>query len=526
MHLQSGISLQGGKYRIEKTLGQGGFGITYLGVQTGLNRSVAIKEFFMKDYCEREETTSEVLFGFKNNRDIVDRFRIKFIKEAQIIAQMDSPHIIRIHDIFEENATAYYVMEYINGDSLETLIQKEGKLDKSTILVYIKQIAKALDYIHQKKILHLDIKPSNILLRHKKEVVLIDFGISKRYDNAGTQTSTTPAGISKGYAPIEQYRHGGTNMFMPSTDIYSLGATMYKLATGETPPEASDIVDEGLTIPISIDKDIAFAIEACMAPARKQRPQSIAEFTSLITAESQEHEKSHTHNTSNEDIITQPSTDRKYLKIDVNGVLFKMCFIEGGTIIMGATPEQEHEAYGDEKGNKRVKIQSFYLGETTVTQELWNSVMENNPANNKGDNLPVEKISWIDCMNFIQKLNKITGYDFRLPTEEEWEYAARGGNQSKGYKYAGENQIDEIAWYDGNSGYQTHPVASKKPNELGLYDMSGNVQEWCFSFYEYSSNRVLRGGCYLSSPRRCRVSCRNSNCQVYNDASIGLRLAL
>lgn len=526
MQLQSNTVLQGGKYKIEKVLGQGGFGITYLGIQTGLNRPVAIKEFFMKEYCEREETTSKVLLGSQGSRDIVDRFRTKFIKEAQTIAQMDNPHIIRIHDIFEENATAYYVMEYIDGDSLETLIQKRGKLDISLTLIYIHQIAKALDYIHQKKILHLDIKPSNILLRHEEDVVLIDFGISKRYDDAGSQTSTTPTGISKGYAPIEQYRQGGTSMFMPSTDIYSLGATMYKLLTGETPPEASEIVDDGLTLPTYIDKKTATTIEKCMAPARKQRPQSVAEFLSLIAIKSYEYPQDSIYDSQKEDTIIQPSTNNNHLSIDVKGISFRMCFIEEGTFIMGATPEQEYEAYGDEKNKKKISIQNFYLGETAVTQKLWNTVMENNQSSSVGDNLPIENISWIDCINFIQKLNSITGYKFRLPNEEEWEYAARGGNQSKGYKYAGSNHIDEIAWYDGNSKLQIHPVALKKPNELGLYDMSGNIQEWCSSFYEYSSNRMLRGGCYLSSPRRCRVSCRNNNSQVYHDASIGLRLAL
>lgn len=525
MQLLSETSLQGGKYKIEKVLGQGGFGITYLGLQTGLNRSVAIKEFFMKEYCEREETTSKVLLGSQGSRDIVDRFRIKFIKEAQTIAQMDNPHIIRIHDIFEENATAYYVMEYIDGDSLDRLIQKQGKLDTAVALNYICQTAKALQYIHQKKILHLDIKPSNILLRGEEDAVLIDFGISKRYDIDGSQTSTTPTGISKGYAPIEQYRQGGTSMFMPSTDIYSLGATMYKLLTGETPPEASDIVDEGLTILDYIAPRIATAIEKCMAPARKQRPQSITEFLSLIAMEPHEHPQDGT-SSSKENTVIQKRTDHQYLSIDVKGILFKMCFVEAGTFMMGATSEQEHEAYSDEKSNKRVDIQNFYLGETTVTRKLWNAIMGNYQSESKEENLPIENISWIDCIDFIQRLNNVTGRKFRLPTEEEWEYAARGGNQSKGYKYAGSNSIDEVAWYDENSEHHTHPVALKRPNELGLYDMSGNIQEWCSSFYEYGSNRTLRGGCYLSSPRRCRVSCRNNNSQVYHDASIGLRLAL
>ena len=146
-----------------------------------------------------------------------------------------------------------------------------------------------------------------------------------------------------------------------------------------------------------------------------------------------------------------------------------MCFVEAGTFMMGATSEQEHEAYSERKSNKKVDIQNFYLGETTVTRKLWNAIMGNYQSESKEENLPIENISWIDCIDFIQRLNNVTGRKFRLPTEEEWEYAARGGNQSKGYKYAGSNSIDEVAWYDGNSKHHTHPVALKRPNELGLY---------------------------------------------------------
>lgn len=281
MNLQPNTLLQGGKYRIEKVLGQGGFGITYLGLQTGLERKVTIKEFFMKEYCNRNEATSDVSIGSQGSYELVERFRAKFIKEARLIAAIDNPHIVRIHDIFEENETAYYVMEYIDGGSLKNLVTQQGALTENEALGYIRQAAEALNYIHSQKILHLDIKPANILLRHGKEIVLIDFGISKRYDKDGGQTSTTPIGISKGYAPMEQY--SGVDNFTPCTDIYSLGATLYYLLTGLVPPEANEVNDNGLpALPATISSTTRQVIEQAMQPRRKDRPQTIQEFLELL----------------------------------------------------------------------------------------------------------------------------------------------------------------------------------------------------------------------------------------------------
>lgn len=285
MNLSIGTSLQGGKYRIERLLGQGGFGITYLGIQTALERRVAIKEFFMKEYCERNESTSHVTLGSQGSRDLVERFREKFLKEARLIANMDCPNIVRIYDIFEENGTAYYVMEYIDGPSLSEKLKTCTTMTETEALLYIHQIAAALKYIHGKNILHLDVKPGNILLRDGKEAVLIDFGISKRYDESGNQTSSTPAGISKGYAPVEQYNQG-MQIFTPATDIYSLAATLYKMITGETPPEASTILENGLPeFPASVSSTVRKAIEKGMQPRRKDRPQSVEEFLNLLEKE-------------------------------------------------------------------------------------------------------------------------------------------------------------------------------------------------------------------------------------------------
>ena len=226
----------------------------------------------------------------------------------------------------------------------------------------------------------------------------------------------------------------------------------------------------------------------------------------------------------------------------VKGVEFKMIKVEGGTFRMGATSEQG-SGEGDEKPVHYVTLSDYHIGETEVTQELWQAVMGSNPSYFKGDNQrPVENVSWDDCQEFIKKLNRLTGKKFRLPTEAEWEYAARGGKYSKDYvyKYSGSNDADEVAWYDDNSGYNTHPVKTKKANKLGLYDMSGNVWEWCNDWYgDYQSNsqtnptgpsegesRVLRGGGWCYFDMGVRVSRRDYLTPGYRHIIIGLRLAL
>ncbi len=226
--------------------------------------------------------------------------------------------------------------------------------------------------------------------------------------------------------------------------------------------------------------------------------------------------------------------------ITVNGVSFTMVAVEGGTFKMGATSEQGNDADSDEKPVHSVTLSDYYIGETEVTQKLWEAVMGSNPSYFKGSQKPVEKVSWHDCKEFIEKLNQLTGKNFRLPTEAEWEYAARGGKESQGYKYSGSNTIGNVAWYYNNSNSTTHDVKTKSSNELGIYDMSGNVWEWCEDRYgsyssgsqtnptgpSYGSYRVLRGGSWDSNAKYCRVSFRlNSNPDFrYDDG--GFRLAL
>ncbi len=226
--------------------------------------------------------------------------------------------------------------------------------------------------------------------------------------------------------------------------------------------------------------------------------------------------------------------------ITVKGVSFNMIKVQGGTFTMGATAEQGSDAESDEKPTHQVTLSDYYIGETEVTQKLWKAVMGSNPSYFSGTNLPVEMVSWDDCQKFIKKLNRLTGKNFRLPTEAEWEYAARGGQKSRGYKYAGSNTLSDVAWYADNSGGKTHPVKQKQANELGLYDMTGNVCEWCQDWYgSYSSNaqtnptgpssgsyRVARGGSWRYAASGCRVANRDSGSPGYRDYNLGFRVVL
>jgi formylglycine-generating enzyme required for sulfatase activity len=575
--------LSNGRYRIVRHLASGGFGNTYEAVSTSFDAKCAIKEFFMSGVNHRDYNAYIVQVSNPMMKSTFELAKAKFKKEAQRIFKLHNDHIVRVHDLFEENNTVYYVMDYIEGNSLSRLMKAQGHpFSEQQCRDFLIQMTDALRCIHASQIWHMDIKPGNIMMDASGRCTLIDFGASKQTDMDSVGTTSSVIAQTPGYAPMEQV-NGNRDYWGPWTDIYALGATIYNLLTGNRPPLSDDISvrqSQAFSFPDTVSQQMRRLVIHMMSPVYVNRPQSVdeveAELNRVVTPPPADDNNSTVYgslantvyNPSNQTTIApvtvadatvakpQPKTFK------VKGVSFTMIPVEGGTFTMGATAEQGIEAFDDEKPAHRVTLSGYYIGQTEVTQELWQSVMGDNPSCFKGAKLPVEQVSWKDCQKFITKLNSMTGQRFRLPTEAEWEFAARGGSKSRGYKYAGSNNLIDVAWYWQNSGMkflsgtdddwdydkiqsnncQTHNIATKSPNELGIYDMSGNVWEWCSDWYgenyyaqspsfnpqgpSSGSNRVHRGGSWYGRARRCRVARRHGYAPDNRDGLLGLRLAL
>ena len=622
--LPVGTLLQGGKYRIERYLSSGGFGNTYVATNIEFDEQVAIKEFFMRGVSQRDDDSVSVSVSNQTNLSQFVSQKEKFRKEARRLRKLRNNHIVAVHDLFEENGTVYYEMDLIKGESLSERLKRTGQpLSETEVVKILHQVLDALAIVHAQGLYHLDLKPANIMIDQAGCALLIDFGASKQMSvGDGESVSTSSAlAFTPGYAPLEQTEQYMKN-FGPWTDLYALGATLYKLLTNQTPPSASEILmsRDPLVFPADVSQRLRDLIAWMMRPRIDERPQSVAEVLKSLNASNtppiptpkekqkptahvdeeteiivkqpkpkvekanisqtpppvspptptrgtplKEEKKKTTslyagigvaavviivlaailmHQSKNTDVVEQvesmPESSRNAILSDLEA---NMVYVDGGTFTMGATREQGSDARSNEKPAHQETVSSFSICKYEVTQELWEAVMGSNPSRFKGAKLPVEQVSWNDCQEFISQLNQLTGKNYRLPTEAEWEYAARGGNQSNGYKYAGGNNIDDVAWYDGNSEKRTHDVGTKRANELGLYDMSGNVWEFCSDLWyddlSYIGSREIpapetdeddlrphRGGCWPMGADGCRVSIRYKCTRTLNSDFIGLRLAL
>ena len=683
--LPVGYNLTGGDrdYEIEKVLGQGGFGITYrvkAHVRVGtitVTTHFAVKEYF-PSVCWRDASTLAMLYPPTQQLDVQEGLG-DFLGEGrrlQSICKLN-PHIVNVNEVFEANGTAYFVMEYLSGGDITGMVARQGTLSEAAMLSIITPVAEALQCLHDNMMLHLDIKPENIVMRQSDDgrpdvPVLIDFGVSVHFRKDGKPTTKKPSkGVTPGYSPAEQF--AGVSRFDPRLDIYALSATCYYMLTGRSPKSAFEVDTAELRRDLAgraSDRTIDAIVQG-MSREAGGRPATIAQFLkgfkatcalrigsvvrgnyqnyAIVSVIDETDGDIHYAATTGQDATAagqpggtakvaydlwsqrigdnvlaagQCTASREWLLPDrkagfapgqygfksqkpgvidfeyfvnggveyvavrrdykptpawmlqlrqlwhkhsrkvssqpvtytVRGVSFTMVAVEGGTFTMGATAEQGNDTHDSEKPAHQVTLSSYSIGQTEVTQALWLAVMGSNPSRFTGNlQRPVEQVSWDDCQTFITKLNQMTGKNFRLPTEAEWEYAARGGNRSKGYKYAGSNNIGDVAWFWRNSGdsyltgrewdadknnNRTHPVGSKSPNELGLYDMSGNVWEWCQDWYgSYSSEaqtnptgpasgsrRMMRGGSWYFLA--CSVSYRNDNTPSYAYDDLGLRLAL
>ncbi len=560
-------------YQIEKVLGQGAFGITYLvntivsmqgqlgTIRTGVK--VALKEFFMHKEMKREG--GELIEISPDSK--VKIYAEKFRKEAQKLASLTHPNIVRVLEVFEANNTIYYSMEYLPGGSLNDYVNKRDGLPEREAIKCIRQIGSALLYLHTNKMLHLDVKPANIMRSDTTGALkLIDFGLAKRYvDNGDPESSASLGSGTTGYAPLEQADASNEMEFSPSIDVYALGATYYKLLTAHVPDSAVDVLNSGLSTMPLVKKNVSQksidAIKAAMEPLKAKRLPNVQEFLDMLPRV-------------DDDTIFYEKKERKLKKRWLVAVLLtvlillpsayflffvkrkntplqvaafekalnmEMVRVEGGTFMMGSDSVSDPMADSDERPLRKVNLSTFYIGRYEVTLRQWDAVMRHTTdGSSKNADFPVHNITWDDVERFIDRLNEETGREYRLPTEAEWEYAARGGRHAEEYAYSGGKQPEPVAWFAENSNRTVHRVGGLQPNALGLYDMSGNVWELCSDYYgpydtldvkdpqgpEQGVYHVMRGGSCNSSPQSCRVTFRQDNSLMSGDAVVGFRLVL
>jgi len=517
-------------YEVLERVGKGGMGTVYKVRHTLRNEILALKQL----------------------NDDSPEIQKRFEYEAVVLSKLSHPNIVQVSDFFSFDNELYIAMEFVEGKPLSDIIGREvGPIISDKAVPLFTQILLGMSHAHQNGIVHRDIKPANILVRSDGVVKITDFGIAKVL---GATMGT--AGMKMGtiyYMSPEQMEGEEID---ERSDIYSLGMTFYEMLAGRLPFNFANtsnpfaimkqvhdaVIPDPREFYPHIPEKVVSAIIRAIQKDKIKRFSSVNEFNDALGGKSVFQIQGNIY-IPNSKIVEN---------LRIPEVENKMILVDEGTFTMGSDKGRP-----DERPMHWVTIDSFLIGRYEVTQELWENVMGTNPSNFKGSKRPVEKVSWYDAIEFCNKLSEreglqkaysSNGYNttcdfkangYRLPTEAEWEYAAKGGNKSMGYKYSGNYDIEAVAWYSRNSLDKTHDVGTKQSNELGLYDMSGNVWEWCWDWNtDYNSGsetnprgpnegivRGYRGGGWDDSAEYCRVTYRGCDYPESRNLYRGFRLA-
>jgi formylglycine-generating enzyme required for sulfatase activity len=608
------------EFIIERVLGAGGFGITYLAMDTHLGRKVVIKENLPAQFCFRDPSSMSVSPRHTHGDD-ADNFLWSlenFSKEASMLASLDHPGIVKVLRSFQALGTAYFVMPYVEGVALDELAkQRQGKpFTEAELRGLLERVLSALGYLHERGIYHRDIKPGNILITSEGNSVLIDFGSARQRLSERSMTVVESAG----YTPFEQLQSRGN--VGPWSDLYALGATLEKILTGEAPPKAADRVMgdprrelcgnplfnqhyslsflRAIDIAVSVNpqqrwkscdewllglKEISSSNTKPLKPPVRETDKTaplpypgqeqnalksskakrmrlskadgnwlvfgvcglVILSLAVVVIESSDKSDGVAQKRIEEPEKQQPEPvnpkfdgkiagEERVVEIS-RGVKMTFCWCPAGDFTMGSPVTEEDRLFWEDQVNVTLS-KGFWMAKTEVTQKQWESLMGSNPSEFEGDDLPVDSVRWDDAQKFLVKLNERLGNEdggsMGLPTEAQWEYACRAGETDA---YSG-GTIDEVAWYDDNSGYKTHAVSTKKANAWGLHDMHGNVCEWCQDWYDSElsggidpkgpasgAGWVLRGGGWNYSAGYCRAADRLYSPPSYTNGSNGFRVA-